>query len=172
MRSSVSIRSGRRWLPGLLVAVAACGPPTIYDVDLHPVHAPRIMASVGNGWFAVDSTAAGIRGVLELQVEGPPAAARYVALHVPALRCSSSGLHQPTRIRREAPTCTTPVPTDACSPHEVESGACARMFGPRPETCLHVVRAEFSFDRMPHLDESHYVTFAQTETAVRWVENP
>jgi hypothetical protein len=169
---SVSHRYIRLWLPGIVLATASCGPPTIYDVDLNPVRSPRIIASVGNGWFAIDSTAAGIRGILELQIEGPPAAAEYVALHMPALRCSSAGIHRPIRVRREAPRCTSPGAAEACTPQDLESGACARMFGPRPETCLHVVRAEFAFERIPHLDESHYVTFAQMESPVRWVRNP
>ena len=64
------------------VLVVACGPPVIYDTANRPVRNPLITASVDNGWLAVDSTEAGIRVVVELQLEGPASAADFVSLHL------------------------------------------------------------------------------------------
>ena len=43
------------------LSILACGPPVLYDTDLEPVRNPLIVASVENGWMAVDSSEAGVR---------------------------------------------------------------------------------------------------------------
>lgn len=154
-----------------VIALAACGPPMLYDTDLRPVRDPIIVASVGNGWLAVDSTAAGVRAVLELQMEGSDAAAEYVSLHVPRLHCRT-GAHFPARVRTEQPRC----PAGARPPREcadgTSSGACDDAPVLASPTCLYTVRAEFLFDRVPHFDASHYLTFGQSETPVVWARSP
>ncbi len=152
---------------------AACGPPVIYDTELIPVRNPLITASVENGWLAVDSTEAGYRAVLELQIEGAPVASEYVTLHTPELRCSSRGVHRPVKVLHETPVCTTVQPSALdCSPGQREAGLCQAAVTDETESCLFVVRAEYLFEQVPHLDESHYFTFAQTETPVYWTRRP
>lgn len=167
--------SSRGALPGgvalLALACASCGAPVIYDTDLRPVRDARIVAALDQGWLAVDSTEAGARAVLELHIEAPAAVSQYVQLHVPSLRCSSSGTHLPARIRRELPVCPAPsVGRAACDPDDRRAGRCGtRVDGAAEAVCLHVVRAEFFFPRMPHLDEeSHYFTFGQRADPIRW----
>lgn len=173
MRPNPVNLSTRAALAGLLVAAAsaACAPPTVYDTELRPVRDPIILASVGNGWLAVDSTANGVRAVLEIQVEGSEAAADYVSLHVPRLHCSASGEHLPARVRTEAPRC--PIPPQArpeCTGGS--AGACRAARVLVTPSCLYTIRAEFLFDRVPHLDASHYLTFGQSETPVVWAKSP
>jgi len=156
----------------LALGIAACGPPTLYDTDLRPVRNPIIVASVGNGRLAVDSTDAGVRAVLELHVEGSDAAAEYLALHVPRLHCSASGAHFPVRVRTEEPRCPARAPAaDRCA-RDAAPGTCAETRVLASPTCLYTVRAEFLFDRVPHLDASHYLTFGQTEAPVVWARSP
>ena len=147
----------------------ACGPPLVYDTDLRPVRDPLLVASVDYGWLAVDSTETGVRVVLQLEFEAPRETSEYLTLHVPALRCATEGIHYPDELRREAPICPSPAsdPPD-CQVEPGQSGPCPIRAGRNMESCLHVVRAVFYFPRMPHFDDSHYFTFGQTNTPVRW----
>lgn len=163
--------SGHLPLIAASLAVASCGPPVLYDTDMRPVRSPIIVASVGNGWLAVDSTSAGVRAVLELQMEAPLESSQFVTLHTPTLHCSSKGEHRPSKVMREEPICRT-AEAPSCSPSQRESGQCQAMLEQRSLTCLHVVRAEFTFERVPHLTESHYFTFAQTDTPIHWTRRP
>ncbi|MDX1579373.1 MAG: hypothetical protein R3266_12880 [Gemmatimonadota bacterium] len=153
---------------GAAAVISGCGPPVLYDTDLQPVRNPLITASVENGWLAVDSTEAGVRAVLELQVEASEIASEYVALHVPTLHCSSRGVHEPAKVRHGQPVCSPPDPALYCSPTEREAGDCPQALTQLPETCVYTVRAEYAFERVPHLDESHYFTFAQRATPIYW----
>lgn len=164
----------RRSIAGLALAlgIAACGPPTLYDTDLRPVRDPIIVASVGNGWLAVDSTDAGVRAVLEMQMEGSEAAAEYVTLHVPRLHCRASGAHFPTRVRTDEPRCPAPAPAAERCDRDASPETCVGAPVLASPTCLYTVRAEFLFDRVPHLDASHYLTFGQSEVRVVWARSP
>lgn len=156
----------------LAVGVTACGPPTLYDTDLRPVRNPIIIASVGNGWLAVDSTEAGVRAVLELQMEGSDAAEEYVALHVPRLHCRASGAHFPARVRTEKARCPAPTAIQSECVDGASPEACRDALVLASPTCLYTVRAEFLFERVPHLDASHYLTFGQSEAPVVWARTP
>lgn len=147
------------------LALAACGPPVLYDTELVAVRNPLVTASVDNGWVAVDSTDRGLRAVLELRIEASSLSSQYVSLHVPQLHCSSSGSHRPIKVRREVPVCTTPPRAAAC-PADARDGGCPEMLDAKHESCIYVVRAEYLLGDMPHLDESHFFTFAQTESAL------
>ncbi len=154
-------------------AGTACGPPVLYDTELRPVRRPIIVAAVDHGWLAIDSTENGVRGVLELQFEGPPEAAEYVTRHLPRLHCESKGDHLPVRVRREPPSCPAP----ATPPPECLEGTsperCLALREAATPACLFTVRAEFEFSRMPHLDENHYFTFGQHQTPLHWARrNP
>lgn len=154
------------------VSAAGCGPPVIFDTDLRPVRNPVIMASVGSGWLAVDSTEAGVRAVLEVQLEGPTAAADYVTLHVPRLHCRLSGEHYPARVRNSEPRCPAPGPPPSACIEGSSPEACRSSEEVVQQTCLYTVRAEFLFERIPHLDESHFLTFGQSDVPVVWAKRP
>jgi len=157
-----------RLLTGVFaLALAACGPPVIYDTDLVAVRHPLVTASVDNGWLAVDSTEAGIRAVLELRFEGPPETAETLDLHVPALHCALSGQHLPVKLLREEPSCPGPIPVRCLEGNSSEE--CERFVEEQQRDCVFTIRAEFLFDAMPHLDDNiHYFTFAQSDKPVRW----
>jgi hypothetical protein len=156
-----------------VMLLSACGPPVIYDTEHNPVIRPLIVASVDNGWLAVDSTALGIRAVVELQMEGPTGASDYVMLHIPTLHCTVSGEHLPSRVLREDPVCPAPTARPIQCPDGAAPDECQRLRNEADLNCLYTIRAEFLFDRMPHLDEnSHFFTFGQTDQAVRWAKSP
>ena len=156
---------------GTAAVSAACSPRMIYDTSLQPVRNPLVTASVENGWLAVDSTDAGIRAVLELEMEAPAATAEFVTLHEPRLHCTVSGEHRPAKWISEAPRCPTPQPQALRCPAEYTPEECDRFRREEIPLCLYTVRAEFFFSQMPHLDENtHYFTFAQSDTPVEWVK--
>lgn len=152
-------------------AFQACSPHVVYDTSMQPVRAPLVTASVENGWMAVDSTDAGIRAVLELEMEAPAATAEFVTLHVPRLHCTISGEHMPAKVMREAPRCPTQPLAPARCPADFTPEECDRYREEEVPYCTYTVRAEFFFAQMPHLDENtHYFTFAQSDTPVQWVK--
>ena len=153
------------------VAAGACGAPMIYDASMQPVRNPLVVASVDNGRMAVDSTEAGIRAVLELQLEGPGSADEFVEFHVPKLHCTISGEHIPAKVFREKPRCATrPLTTGVC-PTGFTPEECDAYRQQGAETCMYTIRAEFLFAEMPHLDENtHYFTFARTDAPVYWTK--
>ncbi len=67
------------------ILLASCGPVIVYDTRLQPVRDPVLLASVENGWLAIDSTASGVRGVLELWIETHARTLDYVDLYVRTL---------------------------------------------------------------------------------------
>ncbi len=152
-----------------VVVVSACGAPVIYDASLQPVRNPLIVASVDNGRLAVDSTEAGIRAVLELQLDGPGAADEFVQLHVPKLHCTVSGEHIPSKVLREEPKCASrPIMTVSC-PTGFTPEECDAYRQQETELCTYTIRAEFLFAEMPHLDENtHFFTFSRTDSPVYW----
>lgn len=149
---------------------AACATHTIYDTYGVAVRNPLVTATVDNGWLAVDSTDAGIRAVVELQLESPSAADEFVELHVPKLHCTVSGDHVPWRLVRELPRCTSrPIGALAC-PTGATPEECDRLRQAEEQVCIYTIRAEFLFAEMPHLNENtHFFTFAQVDAPVRWV---
>ena len=153
------------------IFVVACGPPVIYDTAHRPVRNPLITASVDNGWLAVDSTEAGIRVVVELQLEGPADAADFVSLHLLRLHCTVSGEHLPAKILQEEPRCPTPVSRPIRCPEGTPPEECDRIREEAEQSCVFTIRAEFMFDQMPHLDENrHFFTFGQTDQPIRWAK--
>lgn len=149
--------------------IVGCSQRVIYDTQLRPVRDPVLVASVDYGWLAVDTTGTGARAVLQLEIEAPAEAAEYLERHVPTLRCIADDVHRPTKIRQEAPVCPAArEPLESCTPEDQAAGRCA-LENPAEIRCVHVVRAEFEFEQVPHLDEStHWFTFDQRETEVRW----
>lgn len=162
-----------RWpvvcLVPLLLQMAACGPPTIYDAAFEPVREPLLIADLGDGWLAMDSTDAGLRAVLQVEVpvgaeDGEPRLARELGL-----RCRSRGLDLPVRVRQEPPICE-PAP-----PRRWE---CLSRFGD-PEICRHystartrcyaVVHAEFLFRSVPEPNDSVFLIVGDRPlSAVHW----
>ena len=156
---------------GCLVVWGACTQAVVYDTALRPVQDPVMTATVDYGRFAVIETETGARAVLELEIEAPEEAADYLSLRVPTLRCIGNDVHSPTRIRQEAPICPAPASRSAgpCGPDDRAAGRCEFDQNPNMLLCLHVVRAEFEFTEIPHLDErTHFFTFDQRETEVQW----
>ncbi|MDH3732664.1 MAG: hypothetical protein OEU54_03985 [Gemmatimonadota bacterium] len=153
------------------VVASACSPHIVYDTSMQPVRDPLVTANVENGWMVVDSTDAGIRAVLELEMEAPAATAEFVTLHVPRLHCTISGEHLPAKVMREAPRCPTAPAQALRCPTDFTPEECDRYREEETPYCTYTVRAEFFFAQMPHLDENtHYFTFAQSDTPVQWVK--
>lgn len=120
-----------------LVAGAACGPPTLLDTDLRPVHEPAFLLPVPYGWVAVDTAADRTRVIVELHVDTDRAAGRE---HWPAptLECPAKHLHRADRVRRDGPYCFPAPEREGCP-----DGAACGLELRRPERCTYLVRAEF-----------------------------
>lgn len=152
-----------------VVLLASCGPVIVYDTRLQPVQDPVRIASVENGRLAIDSTSAGIRGVLELWIETDARAFDHDPLEVPTLRCDAHGLHLPVRIRREEVVCSPPPPSmQDCRRVGSEGGTCDAYVVSGGDRCIQTVRAEFDFRNVPPLDEHLTLAFGEWSTPVHW----
>jgi hypothetical protein len=151
------------------ILLASCGPVIIYDTRLQPVVDPVRVASVENGRLAIDSTPAGIRGVLELWIETDARTLDHDAVDVPTLRCEAEGLHLPIRIRREEAVCS-PVPPSMqdCQRVGGDGEPCDAYFVAGADRCVQMLRAEFQFRHVPKLDGRLTLAFGQRATPVQW----
>lgn len=157
-------------IPILLVA---CGPPAIYDTSHRLVRNPLITASVDNGWLAVDSTEAGIRAVVHLQLAGPADASESVSLHLLRFHCAVSGEHLPSSVMQEEPRCPAFGSRPIRCPEGASPGECDTIRDEAEQTCVYTIRAEFLFDQLPHLNENqHFFTFGQTDQPILWAKAP
>jgi len=140
----------KRWTPFvLLVAAAACGPPVIYDTHGRAVSEPEYMAAVDGGWLAVDSSAAGIRAVLELKVAAPEG--RAVTWEPAGLQLWTGKSYPvlPTRLKQGALRCWPTTGRAPCRGNAAELDGCPVDVRREQQDCYYTLCAEFPLAELP-----------------------
>ncbi|UCF19972.1 MAG: hypothetical protein JSU87_00745 [Gemmatimonadota bacterium] len=138
----------------LIASIAVgCGPPVMYDVDGQPIREPLFMAALEGGWLAVDSSAAGVRAVLELEVA---ASGERETLAGPGelQLWTGSGLPlEPARLRQGEVECWPKLPSSVrCREGRGSNQACVQEVQGVGRECRYTLCAEF---RLAELPRSH-----------------
>src|ERR1044071_9195777 len=89
----------------MMLAIAACGGARMYDVDLQPLREPRVLMAVDGGWFALDSSARGVRALIELQIPIASGDSSFTRDLLPRLACGTDGAKLPERVRVDPIVC-------------------------------------------------------------------
>jgi hypothetical protein len=152
----------------LALALAGCAKPALVDADGQPLSQPLLVASIDNGWVAVDSSQSGIRAVLELRTEERGSDRRGLELFGLQLRFAND-LIPPSRLQCQDPTTCRMVSKPVASPEE---GGYEESADPREEAvtevCINIVRAEFELPRAPTPSDSVALIVGESTTLLRW----
>ncbi len=108
------------WPLALAVALAACAAPALVDVDGQRLERPLLVAGVHNGWVAVDSSAGGVRAVLELRAETRPPETPPWEEDGLTLQFAGYPAIAPARLRCEEPRCCRPALGEVGCPRGAE----------------------------------------------------
>ncbi len=144
----------------------ACGPKfeDVYGSGLDPV----LSAPIENGWVAVDSTAEGVRAVLQLEAEAAQGSLPWDLADLALL--FGSDTIPPTRMRCEESAVCRHVRRPVQSPNERAVAEPADRREEEVVVCDHVVRAEFVLPAVPSPSDSVVLRLAETLIPLRWRE--
>jgi hypothetical protein len=138
-------------LPILLLAAAAgCGTPMLYDVAGQPLKEPEFIAQAGGLWLAVDSSAAGVRAVVEIQVAAPDG--QKQAWDVSGLRLwtGKGPALAPARVRQSNVRCWPQAPKGGrCRGNPNDPESCTWQMQPGEAECYYTLCAEFALEQLP-----------------------
>ncbi|UCC71897.1 MAG: hypothetical protein JSV86_16225 [Gemmatimonadota bacterium] len=152
----------------LLAAAVACGPPVLYDTAGRPVKDPMLMAQVDGLWLAVDSSAAGVRAVLEVQVVAPGGQLKSWDRTDLELWTGAAVPLSPARLREGNVRCWPTSPWGArCRTNTVDESACAPQMQPREAECYYILCAEFALERVPSPGESIVVNLGGVQRVLQ-----
>jgi hypothetical protein len=149
-------------------ALAACTAPALVDVDGRPLQSPVLVASIANGWVAVDSGPAGTRAVLALHAEVPRTDHQPLEIAGLQLRFGADSI-PPSRLHCEVPASCRSVKKPVEDPDEagVEEPADHREEAV-DEMCVHIVRAEFLLPRVPTPRDPVVLIIGDSSTRLEW----
>jgi hypothetical protein len=134
----------------LLAAAAGCGMPVLYDTAGQPVEEPELMAQVGGLWLAVDSSEAGVRAVLEIQVAAPGGQIRTWDVAGLKLWTGSGPALSPARVKRSNVRCWPDAPRGVpCRTDPDDPQACVWQMQPGEAECYYILCAEFALEQLP-----------------------
>jgi len=134
----------------LLAAAAGCSTPMLYDAAGKPVKEPELIAQAGGLWLAVDSSAAGIRAVVEIQVAAPGGQKRTWDVAGLRLWTGSGPALSPVRVRQSNVRCWPDAPRGAqCRVNPEDPKACVWQMQPGEAECYYVLCAEFALEQLP-----------------------
>lgn len=140
------------WLsPILLLAAAGCGAPMLYDVAGQPLKEPELIAQAGGLWLAVDSSAAGVRAVVEIQVAAPDG--QKQAWDVSGLRLwtGKGPALAPARVRQSNVRCWPRAPKGGrCRGDPNDPETCTWQMQQGEAECYYMLCAEFALDQLPN----------------------
>ncbi len=139
----------KRWTLLVLLA-AACGPPMLYDPAGQPVREPEFVAQAGGLWLAVDSSAAGIRAVVEIQMAAPEGRIQTWDRTGLKLWTGSGPAISPVRLRQGSVRCWPTAPRGVpCGANPDDPRVCRWQVEPLGAECYYIVCAEFTLERLP-----------------------
>lgn len=152
-------------LVGLAVSVTACGRPALRHLDGHALAPDFRFAAVERGWIAVDSCAAGLHAVVELEVDSAQTAGVDEMLLGIGRALQAVGW-RPVAVTLDGPICSLalrppserPRPAGAGMP-AVHDRACAPVY---------LVRAQYRLRRLPGSGEQVTVRHLDRRIVVQW----
>jgi hypothetical protein len=138
----------------LLAAAAGCATPILYDAAGRPVKEPEFQAQADWLWLAVDSSAEGVRAVVEMQMAAPGGEVRSWDASGLRLWTGDGPPLAPERIRRSNVRCWPDAPRGAqCRGTPNDPKSCTWQMQPWESECYYILCAEFALERLPNPEE-------------------
>jgi hypothetical protein len=143
----------------------------LYDCAGQLITYPAMMAPVHGGWVAIDTSDAQVRAVIELQIPATDPLVSANQAPTLQLRVGSALPMDPSRVRIGELSCHFVVPENGeCRVPQSDAKQC--LYGVPKERCYYPVRAEFSLDEVPLLDDMVVLRVGDSQTHVLAFQQP
>jgi len=138
------------WGVLLVLCTAACGPPVVFDPAGRPVAEPELMARAEGLVLVVDSSAAGIRAVLQLRIDAPEG--RVLNWKRTGLRLwtGTRPAVRPARLRQGPLECWPfAASRERCRERYGDTQVCTYVAQPGEAECYYILSSEFPLTELP-----------------------
>ncbi|UCC47336.1 MAG: hypothetical protein JSV41_07420 [Gemmatimonadota bacterium] len=139
------------WGALLVLLAAACGSPVVFDTAGRPVAEPKLMARADGLVLVVDSSAAGIRAVLQLRIDAPEGSILHWERTGLRLWTGSRPAVGPAHLRQGPLRCWPSVSDRArCRERYGDTEVCVYGVQPGEAECYYILSAEFPLKELPN----------------------